>query len=90
MSGGFKFVSGGPFEGPGDIMVDEYYARQNRKSVGDKIKLLNRDWRMCGIIEAGQLARLILPIKVLQDLDATGTKVSQIFIKADNPAIRRE
>ena len=55
MSGGFKFVSGGPFKGPDDIMIDEYYARQNRKSVGDKINLLNRDWRMCGIIEAGTI-----------------------------------
>lgn len=86
MSGGFKFVTGGPFKGPNDIIIDEYYARQNNKTLGDKINLLNRDWTVCGVIEAGQLARLIVPMKQLQDLDATGSKVSQIFIKVDNPS----
>lgn len=85
MSGGLKFVRGGPFQGPRDILVDEYYARQNNKHVGDTIRLLERDWHISGIIEPGQLSRLILPIRTLQELISSGPKVSQIFLKLDNP-----
>src|SRR5688572_32772804 len=48
MSGGFEFLSGGPFSQPDDIIIDEYYARQNQKKVGDRIQILNKDWRVCG------------------------------------------
>lgn len=86
MSGGLKFVKGGPFQGPDDILVDEYYARQNKKWIGDTVMLLGKNWRISGIIEPGQLARLILPLKTVQELAGTGPKLSQIFIKVDNPA----
>jgi putative ABC transport system permease protein len=34
MSGGFRFLSGGPFRRPDDIIVDRYYAQQYQLKVG--------------------------------------------------------
>ena len=28
MSGGFKFIEGGPFRGPDDVIIDDFYANQ--------------------------------------------------------------
>jgi putative ABC transport system permease protein len=86
ISGGFRFLAGGPFRNPDDIIVDEYYAKQHKVSVGDRIELLNRSWRVCGIVEPGKLARMVIPLKTLQELTGNTGKLSQIFLKLKNPA----
>lgn len=85
MSGGLEYIRGGPFRGPDDIIVDRYYADQNKLQVGSKVTLLNRPWRVAGIVQPGKLSRLFLPIKVLQDLTSNTGKISQVFLKLDNP-----
>jgi putative ABC transport system permease protein len=87
MSGGFRFREGGPFQGPNDIIIDEYYAHQHKLRAGDRINdLLNRQWRISGVVEGGKLARLAVPIRTLQDLTGNTGKVSLIDVKADKPA----
>jgi putative ABC transport system permease protein len=86
MNGGFKYVAGGPIQGPNDILVDQFYARQNNLQVGSSTTLLNRPWRVCGIVEPGKLARVILPIRTLQHFTSSTGKLSQIYIKADSEA----
>ena len=56
MSGGLRFLQGGPPQGRDDLIVDEYYARQNKLHVGQTIKLLNHDWRVCCIVQGECLA----------------------------------
>lgn len=87
ISGGFRYLAGGPFKGTEDeVIVDEYYSKQNNKRVGDTIELLNRDWRIVGIVEQGKMARIFLPIRTLQDLTSTTGKLSQVLIQLDDPA----
>jgi len=86
MSGGFKFREGHSFEKDDDILLDAYYARQVQVHAGDKVKLLNHDWTVAGIVEPGKLSHIFLPLRVVQDLDGVGGKVSQIYLKVDNPA----
>jgi len=86
VSGGFRYLAGGPFQGPMDAIVDEYYARQNKLSVGSKVNLLNRDWRVSGIVEPGKLARIVIPRETLQDLTGNTGKLSQIFLKLKDPS----
>ncbi len=86
ISGGFKYIAGGPFREPDDIIVDQFYANQNGLKVGSTVKLMNHDWRVCGIVEPGKLARIVLPRARLQDLAAATGKLSQIFVKLDDPA----
>ena len=83
MSGGFRFLQGGPINGPDQIIVDEFYARQNHLHAGDTVNLLNRNWRVAGVVEPGKLAHLVLPLHVLQDLTGNTGKVSQIYLKVD-------
>ncbi len=88
MNGGFTFIEGGPFKQPDDVIVDQYYASEHGLHVGDHVKILNLNWRVCGIIQSGKLTRIAFPLKVLQDLMGylNPPKVSQIYIKLDNPA----
>jgi putative ABC transport system permease protein len=85
MSGGFTFLSGGPFQKPDEVIIDEYYARQKNLAVGDRLELIGHKWRVAGIFENGKLQRIVMPLDVLQDLTEKG-KVSQIYLKLDNPA----
>jgi putative ABC transport system permease protein len=87
ISGGFQFLEGGPPQGPDDLIVDEFYARQNHRKVGDTVKLLNHDWHLAGIVRGGILARFIVPLTTLQDLTGNHNRVSQILVKLDDPAL---
>ena len=86
MTGGFSYEAGGPFKGPDDILVDRYYAKQHHLAVGQKLNLMNHDWRVAGIVEPGKLARLAVPLATLQELDAATGKIGQIYLKVDDPA----
>ncbi|HVX66767.1 MAG TPA: FtsX-like permease family protein [Bryobacteraceae bacterium] len=86
LSGGFRFLQGGPPKGRDDIIVDRYYANQNNLKAGSSITLMNRKWRVSGIFEQGKLARLVVPLAVLQDLTGNTGKLSQIFVKVDRPS----
>jgi putative ABC transport system permease protein len=89
MSGGFHYIEGGPFRGPDDVIVDRYYAEEHHLHAGDTVKLLNRNWRLSGIMESGTLTRIAMPIRVLQDLTASHG-LSQIYLKLDDPAEARQ
>src|SRR5438105_4790375 len=89
LSGGFRFLQGDPPQGPDDLIVDQYYARQNKLHVGQTVKLLNHNWRVCAIVQGGVLGRLIVQLPTLQRLtgNANPPRVSEILVKLDNPAL---
>ena len=64
----FIYLSGGPFQGPYDVIVDDYFAGMNHSKVGDKIEILNHDFRICGIVPHGKGGRKFLPLSTMQDL----------------------
>ncbi|HEU4416204.1 MAG TPA: FtsX-like permease family protein [Candidatus Angelobacter sp.] len=86
ISGKFVFREGHGLEKPDDILLDTYYAQQAHAHAGSRVKLLNRNWTVAGIVEPGKLAHIFLPISVVQELDATNGKVAQIYLKLDDPA----
>jgi putative ABC transport system permease protein len=86
LNGGFRFVQGGPFQGPDDMLVDTYYADQHKYHVGDTVTELNRPWKLTGIYESGMLARQVIPLATLQDLTSSRGKISVIYVKLDDPA----
>jgi len=85
-TGGFKFFEGGPMVGDDDIIVDEYYAQQKKLHPGDHITLANHEWRVSGVYESGKLARIITKLNTLQNLTGNPGKLSQIYIKLDDPS----
>lgn len=90
LNGGFRYLAGGPFRGDDDIMVDERYAKQNGLKIGSTVKLLNKQWRICGIFESGKLARMVLPLHKLQELTGNTGKLTQIFVKLDDPKLTND
>jgi len=85
LSGPFIFVSGHGLEKPDDILLDRYYSDQTKVSTGGKIKVLNKEWNVVGVVEPGKLAHMFVNIGVLQALVGETGKVSHIYIKLDDP-----
>jgi putative ABC transport system permease protein len=90
LNGGFHYLAGGPPQGPDDLLVDEYYARQNHLQIGQTVKLLNHNWHLTGIVQGGMLARLIVPLATLQTLTGNGGKISQILVKLTDASKLKE
>jgi putative ABC transport system permease protein len=81
----FVFLSGGPFQGPNDIIVDDVFARAGKHhAVGDTISLLAHSFRICGIVEHGKGGRKFLPIRTLGALLGAEDNASLIFVKSDD------
>jgi putative ABC transport system permease protein len=85
MSGGFNYLSGHRLEGADDMLLDTYFAEQTHKRVGDAIRLINKDWRVAGIVEPGKLSHIFVRASVLQDLTSNTGKFSLIYVKVDDP-----
>ena len=68
MGGPFHYLAGGPFEGPNDVLIDDYVASSKNLKVGDTVEILNHPFRISGVVEHGKGARKFLPIATLQDI----------------------
>ena len=86
LNGGFQYISGGPFQGPDDMLVDELYAAQKKLHTGDYIDLMGHHWHICGIIKRGKFARIAVPLATLQDLESAAHHVNQILVRTDSPS----
>ena len=89
-NGGFHYLEGGPFTGPDQVIIDRYQATQYKQKVGDTIDMLNRSWKVVGVVEPGMLARVVVPLPALQELTANTGKVTVIYIKLDDPGRTNE
>jgi putative ABC transport system permease protein len=82
----FHFLSGTSFQGPYDVIVDDYFAGSKRAKVGDSIEILAHNFRICGIVEHGKGARKFVPLDTMQDLIGAPGHASVFYIKLDEPA----
>ena len=81
----FVFVAGGPFQQPFDMIIDDLQAASGKGlHVGDKIKALNHDFRISGIVEHGKGARKFVPLKTMDMLDGTPNKAALFYLKTDD------
>lgn len=81
----FVFVSGGPFQHPYDIIVDDLAAASGKGyKVGDKLKVLNHEFTICGIVEHGKGARKFIPLETMDDLDGNPGKAATFFLRTDD------
>ena len=82
----FVYLSGGPFQGPNDVIVDDYFASMNHMVVGQTITVLNHPFRICGIVPHGKGGRKFLPLATMQDLIGAEGRASVFYVKLDDPA----
>lgn len=86
VTGGFVYHAGGPFAGPYDVLIDDWFAKANHLEVGKTVNLLNHDFRVAGIVEHGKGSRLFIPIETAEDLSGARDKASIFFVKCTDPA----
>ena len=86
MGGPFRYLSGGPFQGPDDALIDDIMARSKKIKVGDSIDILEHKFRVAGIVEPGRGARKFLQIDTMQDLVGASGRASLFYLKLDDPA----
>jgi len=79
----FTFISGGAFQGPNDVIVDDFTA--DGKKVGDSISILNHPFRICGIVEHGKGGRKFIPIDTMGSLTGTEGKASLFYLRTEDP-----
>jgi putative ABC transport system permease protein len=83
----FVFLSGGPFQGPNDVLVDDVFAGSDgAHRVGDTITIMDRPFRISGVVEHGKGGRKLLPIDTMGALMGADGKASLFYIKCDDPA----
>ena len=74
----FQYLSGGPFQSPDDVIVDDIYANGNHVKVGQQVNLLNQNFRVAGIVAHGQGARIFLQLEKLQELMLTPDNIPML------------
>jgi putative ABC transport system permease protein len=62
------------------------YAKSKNVKVGDKIEIVNHDFRIAGIVAQGKGARKFVPLSTMQDLMGAQGKASLFYLKLDSPA----
>jgi putative ABC transport system permease protein len=65
------------------VIIDDYSA--SGKKIGDTIKILNHDFRICGIVEHGKGGRKFVPINTLGALNGTEGKASMFYLRTEDP-----
>ncbi len=78
----FTYISGGPFQGPNDAIIDDFAAPG--KKVGDTIKILDHDFRICGIVEHGKGGRKFIPIDTMGELTDTQGKATMFYLRTED------
>jgi len=85
VGGPLRYVEGGPFRNPDDILVDDYFAESEKLHPGSKTQILGHTFNISGVVEQGRGARKYLQLTTLQDLLGAEGKASIFYVKADNP-----
>jgi putative ABC transport system permease protein len=81
----FVFLAGGPFTGPDDTIVDDFFARADHgHHVGEIIQIKGHPFRISGIVEHGKGGRKFVPIKTLGGLMGSPDNASLFYIRSDS------
>ncbi|PYU27965.1 MAG: ABC transporter permease [Acidobacteria bacterium] len=82
LSEGFTFLSGGAFTGPNDVIADDLAAQARRLTVGSNVSLMNRNFRVSGIVVHGKGARFFVPMETAQEIAGAEKRVSMIYARS--------
>jgi putative ABC transport system permease protein len=85
---GLRIVAGRGLNETGDeLIVDAKWMNENRKQLGEAIKLYERDFRIVGIYEPpGGIGRMKMPLRTLQEQLGYENRCSSIYVACQNPS----
>jgi putative ABC transport system permease protein len=82
----FVYLSGGPPQGPYDVLVDDVFASTGAThQVGDTIQVLKHPFRISGVFAHGKGGRKLISISTMGELIGSDGKASMFYLKADKP-----
>lgn len=84
VGGPLQYLSGGPFQGAYDMIIDDLEAGAKHAKVGDKLQVLNHEFTIAGIVEHGRGARQFVPMATLQEIVGAPGKASIFYVKVDD------
>jgi len=84
ISSGFIFLEGGPIQSDFDVIIDDIKASSKNLKVGDTLDILNRPFRISGIVEHGKGVRIFVRLKTMQTLIGSPGKATLFFLKCRN------
>lgn len=84
---GFSFMAGGPFNGDFDVIIDDLKAQTGELHVGDAVELLERLWRVSGIVKRGRGARYFIPLETAQRLLEVPGRVSMFLVSVEEKGL---
>ncbi len=70
-----------------EFVIDSRLARAGGYKVGDKVSFLGREFRICGIVEAGGAARIFASIDVIRHIENGGLRWSSLFFVRLKPGL---
>lgn len=79
----FTFLQGGSFQGPYDLIVDDYIGRGHK--IGDTMQILQHPFRICGIVEHGKGGRKFIPLTTMGVLTGTEGKATAFYLRTEDP-----
>jgi putative ABC transport system permease protein len=81
----FVFLSGAPFKGPYDLIIDDLQAASGKGfKVGDPVKVLNHTFTICGVVEHGKGSRKFIQLDTMDALDGNPGKASAFYLRTDD------
>lgn len=82
LSQGFLYRAGRPFQTPDEVLADDIIAQSKHYKVGDTITLLNRPFRISGIVIHGKGARFFIPLSTAQEIAGVENRVSMFYVRS--------
>jgi len=82
LSRGFLYRDGRPFEAADEVLADDIIAQARHLKVGDTITLLNRQFKISGIVAHGKGARFFIPLKTAQEITGVENRVSMFYVRS--------
>jgi putative ABC transport system permease protein len=82
LSRGFLYRDGRRFEEPDEALADDIVAQAKHLKVGEPITLLNRRFRISGIVAHGKGARFFISLKSAQEIAGVENRVSMFYVRS--------
>jgi putative ABC transport system permease protein len=82
LSRGFLYRDGRPFQTADEALADDIIAQSMHLKVGDTITLLNRPFKITGIVAHGKGARFFIPLKTAQEISGVENRVSMFYVRS--------
>jgi putative ABC transport system permease protein len=85
VTGGFRWLEGGPSKSPNEIIVDDLWAKAHSAGPGDTIKLMNTELTIAGIVDHGQGSRVFMSIDDLSTVLGQMPRAGVFYVKVNDP-----